>query len=141
MSAIKCRIIGIVCFALSAILLIVFAVSAFAARPGAAERFLVKYEKLCREGNREKIAKMYDKEVNMIPENVEIPYEGYDADFIFERIDEEGDGRFTIYYVISYDIKQEKTKDGVVTTLKVPFSYPGNEMSVKKTLLGYKILE
>lgn len=141
MSASKCRIIGIICLALSVVLLIVFGVSAFTARAGSAERFLAKYEKNCREGNREKLAAMYDKDLGVLPADVVIPYEGYETDFIFENLRDEGNNYYTIFYVISYDIKQEKTKDGVTTTVKVPFSYPGNELPVKKTFFGYKIIE
>lgn len=141
MSAQKCKIIGIICLIVSVVLLAVFGVSALINRASGPERFLAKYEKLCLEGDRVKLAKMYDKDLDMQPEDVEIPYEEYDKEFIYEGIVNDGNQNYTLRYVVNYDMVQDKTVDGVAVQEKVKFSYSGNEMHIRKTMFGYKMTE
>ena len=141
MSAQKCKIIGIICLIVSVVLLAVFGVSALVNRASGPERFLAKYEKLCLEGDRVKLAKMYDKDLGMQPEDVVIPYEEYDKEFIYEGIVNDGNQNYTLLYVVNYDMVQDKTVDGVAVQEKVKFSYSGNEMHIRKTVFGYKMTE
>lgn len=136
------RMLGMMCLVLSLVLFIVVFVAAIVNRTSGAERFLNKYEKICKEGDVEKYHKLYDKELIQSGEadSLQVPFEGYTPEFIFESVEEAGDKQYLLTYTVSYDLVQTKNVDGVEKEVKVPFSYPGNTLLLRKKFLGYKLL-
>lgn len=137
----KFRTIGILFLIASVLCFIGFGVSAIANRPVKEERFLNKYEKLCKEGNAKKIVKLYAKETNATAESIEIPFEGCNAEFIYEGVEDLGDKNYRISYTAYFEEEEEKIVDGEMQNVKVPYSYFGNQIHLKKTIFGYRILE
>ena len=135
----KFRTIGILLLVVAIICFCGFAVSAIVNQPVKAERFLNKYEKLCKESNTKKIARLYAKDANVSPEDVVIPFEGYNPDFIYEGVRDLGDKNYELSYTVYYEVEEEKTVDGETKKVKVPFSFSGNKLALKKTILGYRI--
>ena len=137
----KSRIMGIICLVVSFLCFVGFLVSAIANQPSKPEKFLNKYEKLCKEGNAAKIAGLYVKDAGMSAEEVDIPFYGYNPEFIYEGIEDLGDKNYTLSYTVYYEIEEEKVVDGAKKTVKVPYSYSGNEIALRKTFFGYRLAE
>jgi len=137
----KSGTVGIICLIVSVLCFIGFLVSAMANQPTKGEKFLNKYEKLCKEGNAVKIAKLYAKEENMTAEDVVIPFDGNNAEFIFEDFEDLGDKNYELSYTVYFETEEEKVVDGEKRNVKIPYSYPGNKINLKKTILGYRIIE
>ena len=136
----KCRILGIICLAVCVLLLIGFGISGIANRSSAAERFLNKYEKVCREANRDKLKKMYDKEAGITDASVlSIPYEGHNPEFLFEGIEKTGDKEYLLTYTVTYEFTQEKNNNGEAKTVTLPFCTTGNKLYLKRRLTGFRI--
>ena len=137
----KSRTVGIICLIVSVLCFIGFMVSAIANQPSKPEKFLNKYEKLCKEGNAAQIARLYVKDAEMSAEEVDIPFYGYNPEFIYEGIEDLGDKNYTLSYTVYYEIEEEKVVDGEKKMVKVPFSYSGNEIALRKTFFGYRLAE
>ncbi len=120
--------LGTVCFVLAALCVLAFLVGSVITRPASPERFMNKIEKICREKDKAKFIKLYDKKEKMTVEEAEIPFEEYDADFLFEEMQEVGKKQYRLVYTATYEL------DGNT------YTYSGNELSVKKTFFGYKLL-
>ena len=137
----NCKILAIVCFALMALLLAGFGVSGIVNRSSAAERFLNKYEKVCQEGNRDKLLKMYAKEAGYTDANaLSIPYEGHNPDLLFEGIEKTGNKEYELTYTVIYEYTQEKNAEDGTQTVKVPFCETGNKLHLQRKLTGFRIL-
>lgn len=121
-------VLGIVCYVLAALCVLGFLVGSLITRPASPERFMNKIEKVCQAKDKAGFVKLYDKKENMTEAEVEIPFEEFGADFLFEEMQDLGDKKFTLRYTATYEI------DGTV------YTYSGNELAVKKTFFGYKLL-
>ena len=136
------RMLGILCLVLSLLFFIAVLVGSIVNRSSGPERFLNKYEKICKAGDVEKYHKLYDKELikSGAVDGLQIPFEGYAPEYIFESVEDTGDKQFILTYTVSYDLIQNKNVDGVEKEVKVPFSYPGNKLTLRKKFLGYKLI-
>ena len=138
----KCLVLAIVCFAACILCLVGFGVSGIVNRSSSAERFLNKYEKICRNAEREKLKKLYVKDASL-PDASEmnIPYEGKNPDFIFEGIEKVGDKDFILTYTVYYEISQDTAVDGNAVSKKLPFCETGKKISLRRGFTGFKISE
>ena len=136
MSSKKCKIIAIICFIASALCAVGFVVSGFFNMPGKTERFLNRYEKLCNAGNLNRIEKLYFEDKNTPAAVAEIPYKGNDVTFLLEDFTEVGEKEYLLTFTAYYE---EPYETGGKTT-DVPHAYTGNELKLKKTLFGYRIM-
>ena len=128
MSAKTRNVLGTICFVLAALCVLAFLIGSLITRPASPERFMNKIEKACQEKDKAKLAKLYDRKENMTEAEVVIPFEEYNVDFLFEELQDLGDKKFRLLYTASYDV------DGTI------YTYAGNELTVKKSFFGYKLL-
>ena len=140
MNAEKIRDLGTACFVTALLLLLAFLVGNVISAPKRPMRFLAKYEKLCAEKNTEKIAKLYAKSENMNSGNVTIPFEGLNAQFLYENIEDVGDKTYCITYTAYYEMEGSDNSKKKPKTVMNPYTYSGNKLYVKKSLFGYKLL-
>lgn len=140
MSAEKTRDFGTAFFVTALLLLLAFFVGNVIGAPKRPMRFLEKYEKLCAEKNTEKIAKMYAKSENMNSGNVTIPFEGLNAEFLFEDMQQVADKTYCITYTAYYEMQGNDNFGKKTKTVMNPYTYSDNKIYVKKSLFGYKML-
>lgn len=121
------NVLGTVCFVLAALCVLAFLAGSVITRPASPERFMNKIEKISDAKDKTKFAKLYDRKEKMTAEEVEIPFEDYDADFLFEEMQDQGDKKYSLVYTATYELDGNK------------YTYSGNELPVKKTFFGYKL--
>ena len=136
MNSKKCKPIAIICFIASALCAVGLVVSGILNSPKKTERFLNRYEKLCNAGDEDRIEKLYFEDKSTPAVVAEIPYKGLDANFLLEDFIETGDKEYLLTFSAYYEVPHEE--GGKMTN--IPHAYSGNELKLKKTLFGYRIM-
>ena len=134
------RTLGTVCFVLAILCVSGFLIGSLITRPASPERLLNKIEKFSSTGDTGKFAKMYAKDQGITPENAVLPFEGRNAELLFEDIQDLGDKRCCIHYTAYFEITSERQKGSKTKTVQEAYCYAGNELYVRKGLFGYKLL-